>query len=104
MKYYYGNSYKEAMANSPIEINNTKVLREYEEMYAFIIPADNVLPDKVEIEIDSCVADNIEDGVWMEEYINDYLSDTYGYCIEHYNYEIVDDKIVVTNIYWDTDY
>lgn len=104
MKYYYGNSYKEAVSNKPVEIKTTKQLRGYEENYTFLIPAENVLPDRVEVEIDSCLADNINDDEWMEQYLNDYLSDKYGYCIEGYNWEVENDKIIITDIYWDTSY
>lgn len=38
MKYYYGNSYAEALGNEPIEINTTKQLRDYQENYHFVIP------------------------------------------------------------------
>lgn len=40
MKYYYGNSYKEALSNDPIEIADTKTLRSYEEVYSVVIPAN----------------------------------------------------------------
>lgn len=42
MKYYYGNSYKEALGNDPVEIKTTKELREYEEVYEVVIPKDEV--------------------------------------------------------------
>lgn len=38
MKYYYGNSYKEAISNKPVEIENTDVLEAYKENYSFVIP------------------------------------------------------------------
>lgn len=40
MKYYYGNSYKEAVSNNPVEINDTKILENYKENYNVVIPAD----------------------------------------------------------------
>ena len=40
MKYYYGNSWKEAMANDPVEIKTTKQLRAYEENYTWVIEAE----------------------------------------------------------------
>ena len=40
MKYYYGNSYKEAVSNPPVEIKTTKQLRGYEENYTWVIPAE----------------------------------------------------------------
>ena len=38
MKYYYGNSMKEAMSNPAVEIKSTKQLRQYEENYNIVIP------------------------------------------------------------------
>ena len=40
MRYYYGNSYKEAIANNPVEITDVKILKAYEEVYNVVIPAD----------------------------------------------------------------
>ena len=40
MKYYYGNSYKEALSNDPVEIADTKTLRAYEEVYSVVIPVN----------------------------------------------------------------
>lgn len=40
MKYYYGNSWKEAMSNPPVEIKTTKQLAQYEANYTFVIAAD----------------------------------------------------------------
>ena len=37
-KYYYGNSYKEAISNPPVEIKTVKQLREYEAQYVFVFP------------------------------------------------------------------
>lgn len=103
MKYYYGNSVKEALSNAPVEIKTTKQLRGYEENYSVVIPAEDVddLPAQVDIEINSCLADAIEDKEYVEEYINDYLSDSYGYCNSGYNYDIEDGCIHVKNIEWD---
>lgn len=42
MKYYYGNSYKEAVSNEPVEIKTTDALRSYEENYNVVIPVDKV--------------------------------------------------------------
>ena len=38
MKYYYGNSMKEAMSNPAVEIKTTKQLRQYEENYSIVVP------------------------------------------------------------------
>ena len=38
MKYYYGNSMKEAMANPPVEIKGTKELERYKECYSVVVP------------------------------------------------------------------
>jgi hypothetical protein len=42
MKYYYGNSYKEALSNEPVEIKTTRALRSYEEVYSVVIAADEI--------------------------------------------------------------
>jgi hypothetical protein len=42
MKYYYGNSYKDALRNGPVEIKTTDALRSYEENYSVVIPADEI--------------------------------------------------------------
>ena len=48
MKYYYGNSYKDALRNGPIEIKTTDALRSYEENYSVVIPADEIGLDEDE--------------------------------------------------------
>ena len=103
MKYYYGNSYKEAVSNSPVNIKSAKQLRQYEENYTWVIPVEETLPEEEELEIDSCLADAIDDDDYVQEAINNYLSDKYGYCVEDYDYEIVDDKIKISLISWDTE-
>lgn len=45
MKYYYGNSYKEAFSNDPVEIKTTAALRSYERVYNVVIPADDIDDD-----------------------------------------------------------
>lgn len=42
MKYYYGDSYKEALSNEAVVIRRGRQLRQYEENYAFVIPAYKV--------------------------------------------------------------
>ena len=42
MKYYYGNSYKEAVSNNPVEIKSAKVLESYKEVYNVVIPANEI--------------------------------------------------------------
>ena len=59
------------------------------------------LPTEVRMEIDSCLADSIEDEEYLIEEINNYLSDTYGWCVWNYDYEIVGDEILISNIEWD---
>lgn len=45
-KYYYGNSYKEAISNSPVEINSAQQLEDYEDNYNFVIPVNEVEEDE----------------------------------------------------------
>ena len=41
MKYFYGNSYKEARSNNPVEIDSTKILEAYKENYNVVFPAED---------------------------------------------------------------
>lgn len=41
MKYYYGNSYKEAMSNPAVDITDTEILAQYEQNYSWVIPAED---------------------------------------------------------------
>lgn len=102
-KYYYGNSIKEALSNPAVDIETTNQLDQYVNTYNVVIRAEDVddLPAELDIEINSCLADAIEDKEYVEEYINNYLSDSYGYCVNTYNYEIQDGNIHVSNIDWD---
>lgn len=50
MKYYYGNSYKEAVSNDPVEINSTRILQQYQDVYNVVISVDDV--DDVDDEYD----------------------------------------------------
>lgn len=101
MKYYYGNSMKEALSNDPIEIKGTKQYEQYKEYYSVLIPCDEVPPTEVEMEIDSCLADAIEDKEYVEEEINNYLSDNYGWCVNSYDWKVDGEQIKITNIDWD---
>lgn len=55
MKYYYGNSVKEALSNKPINISSTKVLIQYQEQYTVVIPyyEDNLCKFIVQFDIDN---------------------------------------------------
>ena len=48
MKYYYGDSIKEAMYNKPVEIKTAKQLEQYKENYSIVIPADEEIEDEYE--------------------------------------------------------
>lgn len=61
------------------------------------------LPTEARMDIDSCLADSIEDEEYVVEEINNFLSDTYGWCVWNYDYEVVGDEILITNIEWDLD-
>ena len=50
MKYFYGNSLKEALSNPPVEIKTTWQLIQYEQNYAFVIAASAVEERKEVIE------------------------------------------------------
>lgn len=59
------------------------------------------LPKECEMEIDSCLADAIEDKDYLVEQMNNYLSNKYGYCTLGFIYEVVKDKLHLYNIEWD---
>lgn len=65
MKYVYGNSVKEALANKPVEIESAKVLEAYKEVYNVVIPACDV------------VTDHFYTLVWKEKGSNTELYETY---------------------------
>ena len=105
MKYYYGNDYKEAVSNNPVEIKDTSVLEAYKKNYNVVIPATDELPEEVIIPIDNEeLADDIHCGNTddVEEYIANYLSDEYGFCVDDYCWDVEDHQIIVSQISWDT--
>lgn len=63
----------------------------------------NKLPKEVTINVDSLVGDDVDiESAFLDDEISDWLSDTYGFCHFGFEYDIRDDKVVVTNIQWDT--
>ena len=65
-KYYYGNNYKEAISNSPVEIDSAEQLEDYEENYNFVIPVDEVELDEEEEETLENVKLEDYEGTWYE--------------------------------------
>lgn len=62
------------------------------------------LPKRVEILASDLEVDNdllLVDSDELEDMVNDYLSDKYGYCLEDYTYNIEDNKVIVFDIVWD---
>ena len=45
MKYYYGNSFKEAISNAPVEIKSTVILQQYQDVYDVVIAVVDVDED-----------------------------------------------------------
>lgn len=76
-RYYYGNSYKEAISNSPVEIDSEKQLEDYEENYNFVIPVDEVEFDEEEEETLENVKLEDYEGTWYEIDRKDVLNLTY---------------------------
>lgn len=54
------------------------------------------LPNEIEIRRPS----NLETDNDFEEYISNYLSDEYGFCVNSFNYEFDMKKIYISNIDW----
>ena len=69
MKYYYGNSYKEAISNNPIEINDTRILEQYKACYSNVFP--------VEEEESGCSTETFYDVVYMYNDDDTEYTDTY---------------------------
>lgn len=65
-RYYYGNSYKEAISNSPVEIDSAEQLEDYEENYNFVVPVDEVELDEEEEETLENVKLEDYEGTWYE--------------------------------------
>ena len=70
MKYYYGNSVREAIANEPVEIMTVATLREYEYNYSVVMPVNEenllvgyfVFFDNEHKDLDADFDDNEEEG------------------------------------------
>ena len=56
------------------------------------------LPDELTISRPS----NLETDDDFDEYISDYLSDEYGFCVNSFNYEFDMTRIYISKINWDT--
>lgn len=59
------------------------------------------LPDKVEIDInalDFSWCENREDKDYV---VSEYLAETFGFCVWSFDWEIVDNIVIVSDIDWD---
>lgn len=75
-KYYYGNSYKEAISNSPVEIDSAQQLEDYEDNYNFVLPADEVEEDEQDERLENIKIEG-RIGTWYEIDRIDVLNLTY---------------------------
>lgn len=74
MKYYYGNDYKEAHTNAPIEITSVEQLRQYTENYNVVFPAD----DEIDLVLEEVDYTETKDGIAVDKFIfDDYQQGTY---------------------------
>ena len=74
MKYYYGNDYKEAHTNAPIEITSVGQLRQYTENYNVVFPAD----DEIDLVLEEVDYTETKDGIAVDKFIfDDYQQGTY---------------------------
>ena len=55
------------------------------------------LPDEITISRPS-----IEDIDEMDEYVSNYLSDNYGFCVKSFNYDFDMKELYIYDIEWDT--
>lgn len=80
MKFYYGNDYKEALANKPVEIRDSAILEQYLDTYQCVMPAGDLAREESERNISGIILD-----IWDSEEdvacINVWVSYimTYGY-------------------------
>lgn len=67
--------------------------------FDLIDQSDLDLPSEVIIDLEDYEVDETD----VEDFIGDYLAETYGYCIYNFDYEIKNNKksILVSNIDWD---
>lgn len=83
MKYYYGNDYKEAQTNAPIEITSIEQLFQYMENYNVVFPVD----DKVDLVLSIVDFTETKDGIAVDKYLcDDYQKGAY------INIQFVDDN------------
>lgn len=74
MKYYYGNDYKEAHTNAPIEITSVEQLHQYTENYNVVFPAD----DEIDLVLEEVDYTETKDGIAVDKFIfDDYQQGTY---------------------------
>lgn len=74
MKYYYGNDYKEAHTNAPIEITSVEQLCQYTENYHVVFPAD----DEIDLVLEEVDYTETKDGIAVDKFIfDDYQQGTY---------------------------
>lgn len=102
-KYYYGNSYKEAISNAAVEISTTKQLEQYMDNYNVVIPEESVLPDEIEINADEIDCDPNDDAE-LNDVIHDWIVDNYDADVESFDVKKPDhdgDKFIVSNIEWE---
>lgn len=62
------------------------------------------LPETEDVKINSCLADVVNDRKYLNEVLNDFLSDKYGCRLSSFNFEVDGDHgvIHITGIKWNT--
>ena len=98
--------FKECLVNA-LDITE----EEYEELFGesldcYLGEDEEEEEDEKELELpeeDTISKPNIENLDELDEYVSNYLSDTYGFCVKSFNFDFDECKLYIYDIKWDTE-
>ena len=61
------------------------------------------LPKNVEIDINALDFSWCENDEDKDYVVSEYLAEEYGFCVWSFNWEVVDNIVIVSDITWDTE-
>ena len=96
-----GGSLQTALSDIGIEWDSEEgkeIRKAYDWEDEYMDEDDLNLPKELEI-----ARPDINDLDEMNEYISNYLSDEYGFCVKSFNFEFDMSKVYITEIDWDTE-
>ena len=108
MKYYYGNSYKDALNNNPVNITNKNILQAYYDNYACVFPAEDEWDEQYYQTVykykddDTEYVDEYDDWTECEQVYNSLVKDSnclYA-VMRQINVYGQEEEIEVVNEYW----